>query len=171
MLFFENPENNKCEDEMEMVEAMALVSGRADEELLLRNEYLVAENEILKSKISKPLQFNNYERIRLAKIGKQVGLKALKEIACIVKPETILEWFRRLVAKKFDGSKFRKKAGRPKTDYELESLILKFAEENPSWGYDRLSGALSNIGYQVSDQTVGNILKKNGILEVQLVRL
>lgn len=66
---------------MEMVEAMALVSGRVDQELLLRNEYLAAENEILKSKITKPFRFNDYERIRLAKIGKQIGLKALKEIA------------------------------------------------------------------------------------------
>ena len=148
---------------MEMVEAMALVSGRVDQELLLRNEYLAAENEILKSKIKKPLHFNNFERIRLAKIGKQIGLNALKEIACIVKPETILEWFRRLVAKKFDGSKNRKKAGRPKIDYKLEALVIRFAEENPSWGYDRIVGALSNLGYDVSDQTVGNILKRNGI--------
>ena len=71
--------------------------------------------------------------------------------------------FRRLVAKKFDGSIFRKKVGRPQVNAELESLIVKFAEENPSWGYDRIEGALSNLGYRVSDQTVGNILKRNGI--------
>jgi len=148
---------------METVEVMALVSGRVNEELLLRNEYLATENEIIKSKIEKPLRFNNQERIRLAKIGKQIGLKALRDIACIVRPETILEWFRRLVANKFDGSMFRKRAGRPKINHELESLIVKFAEENPGWGYDRIAGALSNLGYEVSDQTVGNILKKNGI--------
>ena len=148
---------------MEMVEAMALVSGRVEEEILLRNEYLAAENEILKTKIKSPLRFSDDERIRLAKIGKQIGLEALREIACIVKPETILEWFRRLVAKKFDGSMFRKKVGRPKTNHELESLIVKFAEENQSWGYDRIAGALSNLGFDVSDQTVGNILKKHGI--------
>ena len=74
---------------METVEALALVSGHVDEELLLRNEYLAAENEILKSKLNKPLQLNNHERIRLAKIGKRIGLKALKEISSIVKPETI----------------------------------------------------------------------------------
>ena len=148
---------------MEMVEELALVSGRVEKEILLRNEYLAAENEILKSKINKPLRFNDSERIRLAKMGKQIGLKALREIACIVKPETILEWFRRLVAKKFDGSLFRKKAGRPPIEPEVESLIVRFAEENPSWGYDRIVGALSNLGYKVSDQSVGNILKKNGI--------
>ncbi len=148
---------------METVEALALVSGKVEEELLLRNEYLAAENAILKSKLVKPPRFNDHERVRLAKIGKQLGLKALKDIACIVKPETILEWFRKLVAKKFDGSKFRKKVGRPKTDRKLEALIIRFVEENPSWGYDRIAGALSNIGYEVSDQTVGNILKRNGI--------
>ena len=146
-----------------MVEEIALVSGRVEEETLLRNEYLAAENEILKSKIKKPLHINDNERIRLAKIGKMIGLKALREIAYTVKPETILDWFRRLVAKKFDGSMFRKYAGRPRINRELESLIIKFAEENPSWRYDRIVGALSNLGYKVSDQTVGNILKGNGI--------
>ena len=139
------------------------MSGGVEEEILLRNEYLEAENEILKSKIKKPLRFNDSERIRLAKIGKRIGLNALKEIACIVSPATILEWFRRLVAKKFDGSKFRKKVGRPRINHELEVLIVQFAEENPSWGYDRIAGAFSNLDYEVSDQTVGNILKKNGI--------
>ena len=74
---------------MEVVEALALVSGKVEEELLLRNEYLAVENEILKSKLKKPPRFNDHERIRLAKIGRKIGLKALKEISCIVKPETI----------------------------------------------------------------------------------
>ena len=65
---------------MEMAEAVTLVSGRVDKEILLRNKCLAAENEILKSKIRKPLRFNDSERIRLAKIGKQIGLKAFREI-------------------------------------------------------------------------------------------
>ena len=76
---------------MEAVEALALVGGHVNEELLIKNEYLAAENRILKSKIQKPVQFNDCERIQLARVGKQVGLKALKEISCIVKPETILK--------------------------------------------------------------------------------
>ena len=149
---------------MEAVEALALVGGQVDEELLIRNEYLAAENRILKSKLLKPVQFNDNERIQLAKIGKRMGLKALREISCIVKPETILDWFRKLVAKKFDGSAYRKPFGRPPISLELEKLIIRFAEENPSWGHDRISGALSNIGYKVSDRTVGKVLKRNGIL-------
>ncbi len=84
---------------MKTVEALALVGGHVDEELLVRNEYLAAENEILKSKLEKPVQFKNDERIRLAKIEKRMGFKALRDIACIVKPETIMKWFRELVVK------------------------------------------------------------------------
>lgn len=148
---------------MEAMEALALVGGQVDEELLVRNEYLALENRILKSKLKKPVSFNDGERIQLAKIGKRMGLKALREISCIVKPETILKWFRKLVANKFDGSSYRKTFGRPPISLELEHLIVRFAEENPGWGYDRIAGALSNLGYKISDRTVGNVLKRNGI--------
>ncbi len=148
---------------MEAVETLSIVGGYVEEELLIRNEYLAAENEILKSKIEKPMQLNNNERIRLAKIGKRLGVKALKDISCIVKPETIMRWFRELVAKKFDGTANRKKVGRPKIDKEIEALIIQFAEENSGWGYDRIVGALSNLGYEISDKTIGNVLKRHGI--------
>jgi len=109
----------------EAIEALALVGGRVDEELLIRNEYMAMENRILKSKIQKPVQFKDSERIQLAKIGNRIGLKALKEISCIVKTETILKWFRKLVAKKFDGSSYRKTFGRPPISFELEHLIIQ----------------------------------------------
>ncbi len=89
---------------MKMTEALLLLRGDIELELLARNEYLAAENEILKTKLDKPVWLTDPERIRLARIGKRIGLKALKSIACIVKPETILKWFRELVAKKFDGN-------------------------------------------------------------------
>ena len=148
---------------MEAVEALALVSGNVEQELLIRNEYLAIENRILKSKLKKSIQFNDGERIQLAKIGKRMGLKALREVGCIVKPETILKWFRKLVAMKFDGSSYRKTFGRPPISLELEKLILRFSEENPTWGCDRISGALSSLGYKLSDRTVGNVLKRNGV--------
>ena len=137
---------------MEATEVLALVGGYVNEELLLRNEYLAVENEILKSKLKRPVKFNDSERIKLARIGKKIGMKALKEIGCIVRPETIMKWFRDLIAKKFDGSKNRKQAGRPEIDPEIEALIIHLAQENPGWGYDRIAGALSNLGHEVSDQ-------------------
>ncbi len=101
---------------------------------------------------------------RWLEIGKQLGKKALEEVANIVRPETILGWHRRLVAKKFDGSKNRTYPGRPRIDADIEELVVRFAKENKSWGYDRIVGALANLGHKVSDQTVGNILKRHGIV-------
>ncbi len=145
------------------MEALALISGKVEEEILIRNEYLAAENEILKSKLKGRIVFKDTDRIRLAKIGNRLGLKALKDIACIVKPETILGWYRKLISKKFDGSMIRKYPGRPKINIEIENLAIQFAEENPSWGYGRIVGALSNLGFKVYKQTVGNILIRKGI--------
>jgi putative transposase len=67
------------------------------------------------------------------------------------------------VAQKFDGSTQRKSLGRPRVDKELEDLVVRMAHENRSWGYDRLAGALAHLGYDISDQTVGNILKRRGL--------
>ena len=75
----------------------------------------------------------------------------------------MLGWHRQLVAQKCDGSQQRKTLGRPKIDAELEAVVVRMARENRSWGYDRIVGALANLGYTVSDQTVGNLLKRHGI--------
>src|SRR2546425_2680056 len=69
----------------------------------------------------------------------------------------------RIVAKKFDGSQQRKALGRPAIDQELEALVVRMAQENRSWGYDRIAGALQHLSYTISDQTVGNILKRHGL--------
>jgi hypothetical protein len=109
------------------------------------------------------LRLSNSERATLAEIGKRLGRKVLGEVACVAKPDTILRWFRRLVSKKFDGSKHRQYPGRPAVQPEVEALVVRMARENASWGYDRISGAVANLGYTVSDQTVGNILRRHGI--------
>jgi putative transposase len=142
---------------------LAYITGSVDQELLLRNEYLVTENRILRRQITGRVQLTDGERRTLAEIGQKLGKQALKEIATIVTPDTILAWHRRLVAQKFGGSPQRKAPGRPKIDPVLEALIVRMAQDNRSWGYDRIAGALANLGYTISDQTVGNILKRHGI--------
>jgi transposase InsO family protein len=141
---------------------LVYITGSVDEQLRLRNEYLVTENRILCNQIKGRLQLCDAERRTLAEIGKQLGKQALEEVANIAKPDTILAWHRKLVAKKFDGSAQRKSRGRPRVDQELEDLVLQMAKENRSWGYDRIAGALAHLGYHISDQTVGNILKRRG---------
>ena len=143
---------------MDWKKILAYITGSVDEELLLRNEYLATENRILRAQIKGRLKLTDGERMTLAEIGKRLGKRVLEEVANIVKPETILSWHRRLVARKFDGSKKRKQPGRPKIDQEVEDLVVRFAKEK-----DRIVGALANLGHEVCDQTVGNILKRHGI--------
>ena len=132
-------------DKKKWLQILAYVTGSVNQGLLLRNEYLVAENRILKSQIQGRLCLADGERAILAEIGKRLGRKALQEIACIAKPGTILAWYRKLVAQKFDGSKQRRLAGRPRVDAAVEELVLKLARENTGWGYDRIVGALANL--------------------------
>jgi putative transposase len=142
---------------------LAYVTGLINQELLLKNEYLAAENRILRAHLPARLRLSDPERSTLADIGKRLGRKALAQVACVAKPDTILAWYRKLIAKKFDGSKHRRYPGRPPIEPKLEELIVKMARENSGWGYDRIVGALANLGYTVSDQTVGNVLKRHGI--------
>ena len=141
---------------------LAYVTGEIDESLLLRVEYLIEENRILRNQIEKRILLTDAERRILAEKAVALG-KLMADTVTIVKPETILKWHRRLVARKFDGSRNRKKHGRPPVTPEIESLVVTMAKDNPSWGYDRIAGAIVNIGHRISDQTVGNVLKRYGI--------
>jgi putative transposase len=148
---------------MDWPRILAYITGTVDQELLLRNEYLVAENRILKEQVNGRLRLSDAERKTLAEIGYRLGRKTLEDVANAAKPDTILGWYRKLVAQKFDGSKARRKVGRPQVDDDIEQLIVRMARENRSWGYDRIVGALANLGHRVSDQTVGNVLRRHGI--------
>ncbi len=148
---------------MDWKQLLAYMTGSVDQDLLVRNAYLVLENRILRQRIPGRVRLNDGERKTLAEIGKKLGRQALAEVATIVKPETILAWHRTLVAKKFDSSPRRKVLGRPPVDAKLEALVVRLAPEHRSWGYDRIVGALRHLGYIISDQTVGNILKRHGI--------
>jgi putative transposase len=148
---------------MDWVRILAYITGTVNQELLLRNEYLAAENWILKAQLKTPLRLTDAERVTLAEIAYRLGRKALEDVANAAKPDTILGWYRKLVARKFDGSKSRRYPGRPRIDDEIEQLVVRMAKENSDWGYDRIVGAMANLGYKLSDQTVGNILQRHGI--------
>jgi Homeodomain-like domain len=109
------------------------------------------------------LKLSDAERATLAEIGHRLGRKVLAEVATVARPETILAWYRKLIARKFDGSKARRRPGRPRIKREVEELIVRIAKENHDWGYDRIVGALANLGYKVCDQTVGNVLQGHAL--------
>ena len=148
---------------MDWTHILAYVTGTVDQELLARNEYLAAENRILKSQLNGRLRLSDAERAMLGKIGHRLGRQALAEVATVARPDTILAWYRKLIAGKFDGSKARRGPGRPRVTREVEQLIVRMASENRDWGYDRIVGALANLGYVISDQTVGNILHRHAL--------
>jgi putative transposase len=103
---------------------LAYITGTVDQELLLRHEYLVTENRILRQQIKGRVRLSGGERKTLAALGMKLGKQALEEVASIVKPDTILAWHRQLVAQKFDGSRKRQAPGRPTIDAELEALVV-----------------------------------------------
>lgn len=127
--------------------------------------YLRTENQILKEKLGRRrILLDDDQRRRLAVQGKVLGRKLLEEVGTLVTPDTLLRWHRLLVAQKWDYSDRRQQQlGRPPVADAIKELVVRLAKENPRWGYVRIQGALANLGHQLSDTTVANILKEHGI--------
>ena len=142
----------------------AIFASWINEHSRRRIDYLQTEIEAIKDAFGpKRILLTDDQRRRLAVKGKLLGRKALAEIGSAFSPDTILRWHRELVARKWDYSSRRKSPGRPRIQQVVVDLILRFAQENPTWGYDRIADALAVVGHTVSDQTVGNVLKSHGI--------
>ncbi len=125
-------------------------------------DYLIEENRIFKQQLQgRRLHLSVNDRRRLAAKAKALGRQVLDEVANLVTPDTLLAWYRNLIARKWTYA--RKGPGRPRVSEAISELVLWMASENPSWGYDRLQGALANLGHTVSSSTVANILKRHGI--------
>ena len=143
------------------------VTGWANRQQAEAIAYLVAENRILRSKLPKRVPLTNPERMRLAELGKRLGRKVLKELASIGTPDTILGWYRKHVAAKYDGSAERTppvaKPGRRPKPQDLREWAARIARQNPTFGYGKIVGALKNVGHHVSESTVSRILRSLGI--------
>ena len=106
---------------MDWARILAYVTGSVDQELLARNEYLASKNGILKAQLNGRLALSDADRATLGEIGHRLGRKVLAEVATVAQPDTILAWYRKLVARKFDGSKARQGPGRPRVRREVEN--------------------------------------------------
>jgi len=113
--------------------------------------YLIEENRVLKAQLGGR---------RLAALAHPLGRARLKAVATIATPDTVMRWDKRLIAQKFDGSKRRTQLGRPPVAEEVERLAVQMAEENPTWGYRRIQGALANLGHSLDSGTVRTILRR-----------
>jgi hypothetical protein len=116
-------------------------------------EYLQEEVKVLKEQLGKRPRFTDEQRRRLAGKAQKLGRDRLRRFASIVSPKTLLDWHRRLVARKYDGSG-RRSPGRPCTPAEIRELILEMARQNRTWGYTRIQGALANLGHAVGRTTL-----------------
>ena len=109
--------------------------------------YLHEENRVLKAhRAGHRLRLTDTERRRLATLAHPLGRQRLKEVATIATPNTLLRWYKHLIARKFDASRSRRPLGRPRVAEEVEQLVVRMAKENPTRGYRRIQGALANVG-------------------------
>ena len=144
------------------------VCGWVNRRQLAAIEYLRAENHVLKQQLGgRRPRFTDAQRRLLGERAKVLGRAGLAAVASIATPDTILRWYRDLVAAKYDGTKARR-AGRPATRAELRDLVLRMARENPRWGYTRIVGAMKNLAHKLGRNTVKRILVAHGIAPAPL---
>src|SRR3989442_5652893 len=141
---------------------IALVTGWVNRHQQQVISYLQEENRVLKSKLpGGRLRLSETERRRLAALAHPLGRQRLKQLTTLATPETLMRWYKCLIADKFDGSQKRKERGRPRVCEEIELLVVRMAEENPTWGYRRIQGALANLGHSIDKLTVRHILRRH----------
>ena len=125
------------------------------------NAYLMEENRLLRRQLGRRrLRLTDDDRRRLAARAFRLGRHALRQMATIVTPDTLLRWHRQLIARKWT---YATRARRRGVLVEIRRLVARMAAENPTWGYTRIQGALNNLGHQVGRSTVARILKSHGL--------
>src|SRR3954464_14299829 len=125
--------------------------------------YIREENRVLRAQLGdRRVRFTDAQRRRLAAKGRVLGRRVLEQLAGLVTPDTILRWYRELIAKKYDGTAQRTGSSRS-TTASPQRLVVRFATENPNWGYTRICGALRNLGHELGRNTIKRILAEHGV--------
>jgi putative transposase len=137
-------------------------SDKELEILLLRRQLAIYER-----KQRQPMRLTRGEKLTLVVLAVRLKattgrtIKQLGDVIRIVKPKTVFGWHRELVRWKWTYRQ-RNRGGRPRTDRDIERLVMRLAREN-GWGNERIEGELLKLGYEISDETVANILRRHGI--------
>ena len=136
-----------------------------NKELYKAIDYLKTQVEVLieqQEKQNKRILLTNKQRMRIAAKAKRLSRRMLEQCTVLFTPDTILGWFRKLIAEKYDRSQHRTSLGRPRITEEIVNLVIKFKKENPRWGYQKITDQIVYLGYKISKSTVKNILIENG---------
>ncbi|MEO8905567.1 MAG: helix-turn-helix domain-containing protein, partial [Polyangiaceae bacterium] len=147
---------------------IAMVAYSLNERMARRVEYLQEEVRVLKETLAgatgkKRSDFTAEQRRRLAIKGKALTPEEREACCQLVRPATILAWFRQLAAKKYDSSEKRRKPGRPRKSSDVRDLVIKFASENHGWGYTKIQDALRWLKIELARSTVASILEEAGL--------
>jgi len=136
-----------------------------DKELWKAIDYLKEQVRVLKEQQEKDkrILLNDQQRTRLAAKAKRLTRELLEATTVLFTPETVLGWYRKLIAQKYDGSEDCKNPGRPRMSQEIIDLVIRFKKENPHWGYTRIRDYIVHLGYKIGETTVKNILLENGL--------
>lgn len=136
-----------------------------DKELYKAIEYLKAQVEVLiehQEKQNKRILLTNKQRMRVAAKAKRLSRKMLEQCTVLFTADTVMRWYQKLIAEKYDGSQKRKSPGRPQITQEIVNLVIRFKQENPRWGYKKIRDQIVYLGYAISKSSVKNILIDNG---------
>jgi putative transposase len=132
--------------------------------LLLRRQLAIVDRAR-----DKPLRVARAEKLTLVVLAMHLKpaagwpVKRLGEVLRLFQPETVFKWHRELVRRKWTYQQQRRSGGRPRTSEDVESLIVRLARDNRDWGNGRIQGELAKLGYDISDETIGHILRRHGI--------
>ena len=143
---------------------MACLAGMLDKQTQLAIEYLREENKVLRDKIgTKRIILNKFQKRRLAIKAKALHKNVLADVGTLFSPDTLLRWYRDMVARKYDGDANRNpQGGRPRVSQEIIDLILWFKRDNKGWGSRKIHGYIKYLGFKVSRSAVQNILISYG---------
>lgn len=136
-----------------------------DRELYHAIDYLKEQVRVLieqQEKQNRRILLDDSQRMRLAARAKRLSREMLHKTTVLFTPDTVICWYRKLVAQKYDGSANRGNVGRPPIMKEVVALVIRLKQENPRWGYQKITDQLLYLGYQVSRSSVKNILLENG---------
>jgi hypothetical protein len=136
-----------------------------DKELYKAIDYLREQVRVLveqQEKQNKRIILTNSQRMRVAAKAKRLSRKMLEQCTVLFTPDTVMRWYRKFVAAKYNGSSNRGKVGRPPITPEIVNLVIKFKKENPRWGYQKITDQIEYLGFEISKTSVKNILIENG---------
>jgi putative transposase len=138
--------------------------------IMLRQQVRILQRKISSSpRISKPEKLILTALICRMKQTTAGFHNYLQSCLLLFKPDTLLKWHRELIKGKWTFRR-RRQGGRPRIDPELEALVVRMAQENTRWGYNRIHGELVKLGFDLDSKTVRNVLKHNGIQPAPLRR-